>query len=165
MWIFMRMRLIRSCAYCHRDVTTAAVKLLELCITSQKSVTDWMLGRSNCSGWDRDGFALLGKSRPSQHLELTLMLPTITFACLVPSATISSVLSLQKHVFTIYATWFYWLHQLARVRLSAGRHLLQAAMFRCICYQICEYISPCLRDVSGWLLQLYAGWSDEIHRW
>jgi len=92
----------------------------------------------------RRGSALLGSAGPS------LQLGTETVAAsdqvCVLGMTLTSDLSLDKHVANVCATWFYWLRQIRQVRRSLDCHA-----------------GPRFRDVTRGLLQLHPCWGIQIH--
>jgi len=101
---------------------TAAVLRLENCI---EEVSDWMSAnrlRLNADKTEllwagsRHSPAMLGSAGPSLQLRTETVVATALVRVL--GVTMSSDLSLNKHVANVCATCFYWLRQLRWVRRS-----------------------------------------------
>ena len=75
-----------------------------------------LIRQSFCGPWSRYGPALLGSSGPS--LDLGTGPITASDHVHLLDVTISSDLSLERHVSGICSTCFYWLRQIRRIRRS-----------------------------------------------
>ena len=101
---------------CRRDDVMSAVRRLENCIDD---VSHWMLNADKTEllwAGSRHGPAVLGSTGPSLQLKTETVMASDQVSVL--GVTMSSDLSLDKHIGNVCATCFYWLRQLKQVRRS-----------------------------------------------
>lgn len=107
---------------CQAQEATAAAHTLEACITDVTAWTNMNRLKLNADKTEllwagsKHGSALLGSSGPSLQLGAETIKASDHVRLL--GVTISSDLSLDKHVSTICSTCFYWLRQIRRIRRS-----------------------------------------------
>ena len=127
---------------CRRDEVTSAVLRLN-CI---EEVSDWMSANRLKLNADktellwaesRHGPAILGSAGPSLRLRTETVVASDQVRVL--RVTMTSDLSLDKHVANVCAMCFYWLRQLRRVRRSLDA-------------EFCSYDGPGFCDVTRGLL-------------